>query len=173
MVTSTGSLETEVHPAPPSALPRGGRESSRVAVVESLRPRTSGSPPGVSERPKVGQHAPLHVVAVGLAILAFAEPTFQARYLEELDRRSPTDRSIASAALRDLARTRAEGYSATDRRTTPMMSIGAPVLGRAGRPLCSISIIVPPGSALMPYGHLVRSTARAVQRSAREQGLLT
>lgn len=144
----------------------GVPQDDEVVVVESLRPRGGGA-----ERPRIGQRDPLHVVAVGMAILAFSEPTFQDRYLARLDRQRATGRSSAATIRRELARTRAEGFAVSDRKTAPRVSIGAPVLDRLGRPLGSVSIVVPEGSAETPYGHLIRSTARAVQRTAWEQGL--
>lgn len=144
----------------------GIRQGSEVAVVESLRPCGPGE-----ERPRVGQRDPLHVVAVGMALLAYADAEFQEHYLANLDLQQRTGRNSAAAVRRDLAWTRAEGYAVNDRRTAPLLAIGAPVLDRVGRPLGAISIIVPGDSAVTPYGHLIRSTARAVQRTAGEQGL--
>lgn len=138
------------------AIPQG----EHTTVVESLRPLEQRL-----ERPRIGQHDPMHVVGNGMAILAFSDPDLQQRYLARL---SPT---VAEAVRRELARTRSAGYSVSTRRTGPSIAIGAPVLDRSGRPLAAISIIVPPGSAETPYGHLMRDTASAVQRMAWDQAL--
>ncbi|MEX0429733.1 IclR family transcriptional regulator [Nocardioides sp. DS6] len=143
----------------------GIQQREEVTVVESLRPRGGGA-----ERPRIGQRDPLHEVAVGTAILAFTTPAFQEHYLHGLDQRGSTNPTSA-ALRRELARIRAEGYAVNTRRTAPRISIGAPVLDRRGRPLGALSIIVPAGTAETPYGHVIRNTARAVQRTAWEQGL--
>jgi len=143
----------------------GIQQGDQVTVVESLRRRGGGA-----ERPRIGQRDPLHEVAVGAAILAFTTPGFQEHYLHDLQRRGSTD-PTAGALRRELARIRAEGYAVNTRRTGPQIAIGAPVLDRRGRSLGAISIIVPEGTAETPYGHVIRNTARAVQRTAWEQGL--
>ncbi|WP_205857730.1 IclR family transcriptional regulator, partial [Phytoactinopolyspora endophytica] len=144
----------------------GIQHDGEVTMVESLRPRGTGK-----ERPRVGQRDPLHIVAVGMAILAFSGAEFQENYLADLEHQGCTGRNSPATIRRELAQVRAEGYAVNDRKTAPLLAIGAPVLDRESRPLGAISIIVPGGSAVIPYGHLVKSTARAVQRTAREQRL--
>jgi len=139
------------------AIPQG----EQTTVVESLRPLEQRL-----ERPRIGQHDPMHVVGNGMAILAFSDPPLQQRYLARLTCAEAED------VRRELARVRTIGYSVSTRRTGPSIAIGAPVLDRGGRPLAAISIIVPPGSAVTPYGHLMRDTAHAVQRMAWDQALV-
>jgi DNA-binding IclR family transcriptional regulator len=139
-------------------------EGDQITVVESLRPRSSGP-----ERPYIGQRDPMHVVAVGMALLAFADASFQERYLARLDGSQCGD--DAEDIRRELAQTRTSGYAVSLRKTAPRVAIGAPVLNRACRPMGAISIVVPEGTATPPYGHLIQSTARAVQRTAWEQGM--
>lgn len=139
-------------------------DGDQITVVESLRPRSSEP-----ERPYIGQRDPMHVVAVGMALLAFTDAGFQERYLARLKGSPCAD--DAEGIRRELAQTRASGYAVSQRRTAPRIAIGAPVLDRGCRPIGAISIVVPEGTATLPYGHLIRSTARAVQRTAWEQGM--
>lgn len=142
----------------------GIRHVDQLTIVENLRPRSSGR-----ERPQIGQRDPLHVTAVGMAILAFSEAEMQEEYLAQL--REGVDAATSDAIRRELAQTRANGYSVSSRLSAPRIAIGAPLLNPSGRPLGALSIVVPERTAPQPYGHLVRSTARAVQRTAWEQGV--
>jgi DNA-binding IclR family transcriptional regulator len=139
-------------------------EAHHATIVESLRPRGGGR-----ERPRIGQRDPLHVTAVGSALLAFCDTKFQDRYLTNLKDRPGTDKP--EAVRRELAQIRASGYAVSKRKTAPRIAIGAPVLDQAGRPMGAVSLIVPPDTATPPYGHLIRYTARGVQRTAWEQGV--
>lgn len=140
----------------------GIQHAGETAIVEHLRPR--GAQRG---RPLIGQRHPLHLTAVGMAILAFCEAEFQEEYLAKL--RSGPDAESREEIRRELARTRAHGYAVNSRLSAPRIAIGAPLLTPEGTPMGSLSIIVPEQTALPPYGHLIRSTARAVQRTAWEQ----
>jgi DNA-binding IclR family transcriptional regulator len=140
-------------------------EGDKVTVVESLRPRGGGR-----ERPRIGQRDPLHSCAVGTALLAFSDTNVQERYLarlETLDATAPAPEAVR----RDLAQTRANGYAVNTIKTAPNIAVGAPVLDRAEQPVGAVSIVILEGTATPPYGHLIRSTARAVQRTAWEQGI--
>lgn len=139
-------------------------QGMRVTTVESLRPRGGGR-----ERPYIGQRDPMHVVALGMALLAFSELSFQERYLAGLEDVRGDDGP--EVIRRELAQARATGYTVSRRRTKPDIAIGAPVLNRSSRPIGAISIVVPEGTAEPPYGHLIRSTARAVQRTAWDQDI--
>ncbi|MFC7401865.1 IclR family transcriptional regulator [Citricoccus sp. GCM10030269] len=139
-------------------------DGHRITTVESLRPRGPGN-----ERPRIGQRDPYHVVALGMAVLAFLNPGFQERYLAHLEARHATGADAAHAVRNALAQTRTNGYSVNNNRTYPRVGIGAPILDRFGQPLAAISIVVPEGTSNTPYGLLVRSTARSIQRTAMEQ----
>lgn len=140
-------------------------QNDQVMIVESLRPQGGGR-----ERPYIGQRDPMHVVAVGLALLAFSDASLQERYLAALEgnRGMETPKTVRQ----ELAHARASGHTVSQRRTKPQIAIGAPVLNRGDRPMGAISLVVPEGSTTPPYGHLIRSTARAVQRTAWEQGIV-
>lgn len=142
------------------AIPHG----DQATIVENLR-SPSEAP---HEPPMVGQRNPLYLSAVGMAILAFRRAEVQEEYLAKL--RDAKDPALADAIRRELAQTRANGYSISSRLSAPRVAIGAPLLDHSGRPVASMSIVVPERTAATPYGHLVRSTARAVQRHARAQG---
>lgn len=141
----------------------GIREGTEAIFVESLRPRGD-----VDERPRVGSRYPLHLTSVGLAILAYMPQPFQDDYLSGLE---AEDRDVEHEVRRDLSQVRIAGYAASARKSAPSISIGAPVLDRAGHPLGAVSIIIPQGTGEASYGHLIRSTARSVQRTAWELGL--
>lgn len=140
-------------------------EGDKATVVESLRPRGSGR-----ERPRVGQRDPLHSSAVGTALLAFSETSIQEKYLTRLASLGRPKVVAPETVRRDLAQTRSNGYAVNTIKTAPQIALGAPVLDRAGRPIGAVSLVIPEGTATPPYGHLIRSTARAVQRTAWEQG---
>lgn len=141
-------------------------EGDTVTVVESLRPHGRGQ-----ERPRIGQRDPLHSCAVGSALLAFSDTDFQERYLARLEGRDQPYAPAPETIRRDLAKTRANGYAVNTIKTAPDIAIGAPVLDRTCRPIGAVSIVVPEGTPTPPYGHLIRNTARAVQRTARDQGI--
>lgn len=143
-------------------IPRG----RKVTVVESLRPTESGN-----ERPRIGQRDPFHIVAVGMALLAFCEPDFQEDYLRDLELQGSDGQESPAEVRRALAKARAEGYSVNSNKTFPRVAVGAPILDKFGLPMASISVVVPEGTIETPYGHMVRSAARAIQRTAWEQAL--
>jgi len=142
----------------------GSPQGKQVMIVERLRPRGAGH-----ERPQIGQRDPMHVVAVGMALLAFSNAHVQEQYLLHLDRIGSEDKP--ETIRRELAHARGSGYAISERRTRPQIAIGAPVLDRVGDPIAALSLVLPEGTATPPYGHLIRSTARAVQRTAWEQGM--
>ncbi|WP_162321648.1 IclR family transcriptional regulator [Nesterenkonia haasae] len=144
----------------------GVPQGSEVTVVESLRPREAGQ-----ERPRIGQRDPYHIVAVGMALLAFLEPEFQEEYLLGLELKGGLGQESPAEVRRALARARADGYSVNNNKTFPRVGVGAPILDQFGLPLASISVVVPEGATETPYGHMIRSAARAIQRTAWEQGL--
>lgn len=139
-------------------------DGHRITTVESLRPRGPGN-----ERPRIGQRDLFHVVAVGMALLAFLDGAAQEQYLARLEAQGLTGSDAASTVRAALAETRANGYSVNNNRTFPRIAIGAPILDCFGYPIAAISIVVPENTTITPYGHLVRSTARSVQRTAKEQ----
>lgn len=140
------------------------RKDSQTTVVESLRPRGSGR-----ERPRIGQRDPLHATALGIALLAFSDGTFQERYLAEMLKHQ--GRATSEEVRRELAQARTSSFAINKRKTAPDIAIAAPVLDWRWRPMGAISIVVPDGTATPPYGHLVQNTARAMRRTAAEQGI--
>jgi DNA-binding IclR family transcriptional regulator len=140
------------------------RSGTTSTIVENLRPRSAER-----ERPHVGQRDPLHLTAVGLSMLAASEAEFQEEYLATL--RAGGDLAGAEATRQELARTRASGYAVSSQLSAPRVAIGAPLVNQDGVPMAALSIVLPERTAPQPYGPLVRSTARAVQRTAWEQGI--
>lgn len=139
-------------------------DAQQITTVESLRPHGPGH-----ERPRIGQRDPYHVVAVGVALLAFQPAAAQQRYLSWLEDRGGTGPDDPATVRAALAQTRAAGFSVNNNRTFPRVGIGAPILDHTGLPVAAISIVVPEGTTNTPYGLLVRSTARSIQRTALEQ----
>lgn len=140
----------------------GIQDGDDTAIIEHLRP--PGNP---RSRPQIGERHPLHMTAAGLAILAFREAEAQEEYLAALARAEGDQ--IPEEIRRELAQTRARGYASNRRISAPWTAIGAPLVARDGMIMGSLSIVVSENTALAPYGHLIRSTARAVQRTAWEQ----
>jgi DNA-binding IclR family transcriptional regulator len=93
----------------------------QATIVESLRPRGSGR-----ERPRIGQRDPLHMTAVGTALLAYCDADFQESYLTNLKGHDGT--ATSEVIRRELAQTRASGCAISKRKTAPRIAIGAPVL---------------------------------------------
>jgi DNA-binding IclR family transcriptional regulator len=139
----------------------GVQEGGDVIFIESLRPRSRDK-----ERPLLGSRYPLHVTAVGLALLACAPSAYLQRYIDIW-----ADR-IAGAGLRqEISRTQAQGFAISRQLVSPGVAVGAAMLDRYGRPLGALSIITPGDVLEASYGHLIRNATRAVERIAREEGL--
>jgi IclR family acetate operon transcriptional repressor len=139
-------------------------DEDRVTIVESLRSQEPGP-----ERPAIGQSDPMHSFAVGLALLAFSAPDFRERYVSGLEERENAD--TVERIRSEILRARADGYATSQRRTRPRTAIGAPVFDREGLPMGALSVVAPEEAATPPYGHLVQSTARGIQRTAWDQGI--
>ena len=140
------------------------RSGNFATIVERLR-----SPSRDEDRPHVGQRNLLHLSSAGLVMLANSEAEFQEEYLATL--RAKSDPATAESTRQQLARTRANGYAVSSQLSAPRVGIGAPLLNPDGLPMGALSIMLPERTAPQPYAPLVRSTARAVQRTAWEQGI--
>ncbi|MEV7649137.1 IclR family transcriptional regulator [Arthrobacter sp. NPDC089319] len=147
----------------------GVAEGYEVLFIESLR-----SEPSTDERPRLGAKYPMHITAVGMALLAHMPEAFVKGYLKHIEGGTSegalTEKKVYSrpnefALRRELAGIRAEGYSLSDRQAEPnAVALGAPICLGGGRPIGAISIIVPWGKEHKPYALLVRTTARSIQR---------
>jgi DNA-binding IclR family transcriptional regulator len=138
-------------------------DGAEVVYLERIPGRET-----VSVLTRVGGRWPAHITGVGLALLAFATPQAQERYLAGPLARY-TERTITDPARlrRELAEVRRLGYAVSDGQVTlDALSVAAPVLGPSDEVVAAISIVVRsgtvPSSALAPA---VRTAARGISRA--------
>lgn len=118
------------------AVPEGGK----VVLIERLET----SQPVRIILP-LGKNLPLHASANGKAVLAASGPEFIERYLAEgLTRFTGTTITERERLRAELALIRKRGYATNDGEwRTDVSAAAAPVVGRSGEPVASISINVP------------------------------
>jgi DNA-binding IclR family transcriptional regulator len=122
---------------------------------------------------RVGGRWPAHITGVGLALLAYASPEVQERYLAGPLARY-TERTITDPARlrREFAEVRRAGYAVSDGQVTvDALSVAAPVYGPGDEVVAALSIVVRSGtvapSALAPA---VRTAARGTSRALGAKG---
>lgn len=101
---------------------------------------------GVRVNTSIGRRGTPHTTGVGKALLAHLPDVALDAYLARVPLEPKTANSITDpVALRsELARSRARGYATDDGEDKDhVCCIAAPILGRGGEPLASISISVP------------------------------
>jgi DNA-binding IclR family transcriptional regulator len=137
-------------------------DGAEVVYLERIPGRDS-----VSVLTRVGGRWPAHITGVGLAMLAFAAPEVQERYLAGPLARF-TERTITDPVRlrRELAEVRRLGYAVSDGQVTlDALSVAAPVHGPTDEVVAALSIVVRsgtvPSSALAPA---VRTAARGISR---------
>jgi len=143
-------------------------DGTEVVYLERIPGRDS-----VSVLTRVGGRWPAHITGVGLAMLAFAVPEVQERYLAGPLARY-TERTITDPARlrRELAEVRRAGYAVSDGQVTlDALSVAAPVYGPGDEVVAALSIVVRSGtvaaSALAPA---VRTAARGISRALSSTG---
>jgi sugar lactone lactonase YvrE/DNA-binding IclR family transcriptional regulator len=121
----------------------------------------------------VGVRLPLHATSAGKAIAAYLDPVAQASWLEKMELRAFTARTITSLAqLRaELDLTRARGYAIEDREfSDDSVSIAAPVFDYEGRPIGAVSIRANAGrmdaSRIHGFSPAVIGAARSISHTA-------
>jgi DNA-binding IclR family transcriptional regulator len=127
-------LAREVEQLVRVAIPNG---DSALVVLDVL-PRTEPLPTYT-----YGPRIPLYCSALGKALLAFAEEGEIASYLNRVIFTRYTSRTITTKEqlLRDLEETRKRGYSINQgEHLLARASVGAPIFGRAGGVVASISV---------------------------------
>jgi DNA-binding IclR family transcriptional regulator len=115
---------------------------------------------------------PLHATAVGLCLLAFAEPELRERVLSAPLRRF-TSRTLCdpTEVRRMLADVRRTGVAISDRQIEMVsQSIGAPVRGPSGDVVAALSIVVPAEGNPHAYVPAVRAAARGIGRALARSG---
>ena len=140
-------------------------DGADVVYLERIPGRDS-----VSVLTRVGGRWPAHITGVGLALLAYASPEAQERYLAGPLARF-TERTITDPARlrRELADVRRLGYAVSDGQVTlDALSVAAPVYGPGDEVVAALSIVVRTGAvtpaALAPA---VRTAARGISRTLR------
>lgn len=143
----------------------GIREGNEVVVLLSVQ---SDAPLRFSRPP--GSHVPLHVSAMGKALLAFGErPIAEAvRALGPLTAATPRSLTSARRLERDLAAARERGYTAVDEEQfLGLRSIGAPVLDTRGVAHAAVAVQGPVArvneARFDELGESVRETATALR----------
>jgi len=146
-VVFSGGLEiNQKAQAPASRLAREVEQLVRVAirngdaavVVLDALPRTEPLP-----FYSYGPRFPLYCTALGKALLAFAEKEEIASYLDRVKFTRYTPKTITrkEQLLRDLQETRKRGYAINQgEHLLARASVGAPIFGRTGRVMASLSI---------------------------------
>jgi DNA-binding IclR family transcriptional regulator len=143
------------------------REGIEVVFVERIAGRNA-----VAVRTRVGGRFALHATGVGLVLLAHAPFDVQERVLaSRLDRYTPKTITSPAAIRAVLANVRARGYAVSDGQVTlDALSVAAPITGRGGSVVASVSLVVHTESAdpaaLAP---VVRAAARGISRALSSQ----
>ena len=116
---------------------------------------------------RVGGRLPLHATAVGLVLLAHADPALQEEVLAgPLRRFTAKTRCDPSEVRRALAEVRRSGVAVTDGQIELIsLSVAAPVRDATGRVVAALSVVVPSeGTDSRAYVPAVRAAARGVSR---------
>lgn len=119
---------------------------------------------------RTGTRVPLHVSAMGKALLAFGE---QPPSLEGYDYRRITSRSITSATklAAELEATRAKGYALNDEERNPgVRAVAVPVLDPQGHAIAAIAI---QGPTVRLDDRRVPKLAKALRAAAADIGAIT
>jgi IclR family acetate operon transcriptional repressor len=140
---------------------RDGQEALVVLRVESRQPLRFGQP--------VGTRIPLYCTSSGKALLAFAsDPPAEVAQLGTLERLTSTTITSPEDLLRDLAETRARGYSINRaERVAGVCGLAAPVPGTEGSSIAALAVQGPEiritEDRISELGRLVIETAQAVR----------
>ncbi len=138
-------------------------DAGEALLVERLSYHTA---PQVHYR--VGGRMPLHSTAVGLVLLAHAEPDLQEEVLSQPLVHQPEGTVVDRPALRaNLAQIRRTGLAEFHRQSpSPLLALATPIWDSADQCCAAMSVLVPDGTvpttALAPA---VYATGRAVSRS--------
>lgn len=156
-------------------LARATGETVHLAALEGhemvFLDRIDGVQP-VTLRTRVGFRAPVHVTAVGKAVLAFSEPGSVARLLRAvpLARYTPNTITDHETFLAHLALVRRQGYAVDhEEHRLTIRCVGAPVFDHLGTPIAALSIAGPmfrlSQRRIREVADLVKATATDVSRA--------
>jgi DNA-binding IclR family transcriptional regulator len=145
------------------------RDGAAAILVERLSARGAGR---VLYR--VGGRLPLHSTGVGLVLLAHAPVPIQNEVLRQDLMLRPENIARTARQIRaQLAAVRQEGVAVAARGwPEPVISVAAPITGRAGSPIAALSVVTPAGevepAVLRPA---IVAVARAISRAVTEETL--
>lgn len=138
--------------------------------------RVDGVQP-VTLRTRVGFRAPVHVTAVGKAVLAFSEAGFVARLLHAvpLTRHTPNTITDPAAFVAHLALIRRQGYAVDhEEHRLTIRCVGAPIFDHLGAPIAALSIAGPmfrlSQRRIREVADRVKQTAAGVSRALGYRG---
>jgi DNA-binding IclR family transcriptional regulator len=117
----------------------------------------------------VGKRAPAHCSSIGKALLAGLTPEeFAARYPDDkLEERTPATITSTAGLRKNLALVRARGYAEDQEELEPhLYCVAAPVLGREGSVIASISVSGPASRLSDPA--CLADAAAAVREAAHQ-----
>lgn len=146
------------------------REQEEAVFVERLVP--VGAP---DERPRIGARYPLHVTAVGMAMLAFAPAEVQESVLAKpLQRFTPYTETTPDRLRQLLAQVRHEGLAIGDRQiNVRYTAVAVPIFAPDGSAHAALSLIVPhEQSDRKPLGYMLQASAKGISRGLRNGGHL-
>jgi DNA-binding IclR family transcriptional regulator len=152
-----------------AALAESARETVHLALregLEALNVEQVAGPHIMGAASWVGRRTPLHCVANGKVLLAFAPPDVQERVLAGPLPAVTPHTITAPAVLRDeLHRVRAQGYAvALGEVEEGLHAVAAPVRGRDGLALAAVSVSGP--SYRMPPERIAGLVALVVAAAA-------
>lgn len=146
------------------------REQEEAVFVERLVPVGAADEP-----PRIGARYPLHVTAVGMAMLAFAPPEVQESVLAKpLQRFTPYTETAPDRLRQLLAQVRHEGLAVGDRQiNVRYVAVAVPIFAPDGSARAALSLIIPhEQSDRKPLGYMLQAASRAISRGLRNGGYL-
>ncbi|WP_443046748.1 IclR family transcriptional regulator [Streptomyces sp. DSM 40750] len=139
------------------------RDGDEVVYIEWLSGRSA-----VGVHIRVGGRWPLHATGVGLALLAYGDPSSQEAYCQgPLASFTPYTITDGPRLRRVLAEVRRTGVAVSSRQVTEdALSVAAPVRGPGGAVVAAVSVVVPQVGAQVPVlTPAVRVAARGISRA--------
>lgn len=157
------------------SLARATGETVHLAALDGhemvFLDRVDGVQP-VTLRTRVGFRAPVHVTAVGKAVLAFSAPGLVARLLRAgpLTRHTANTITDREAFLAELDLIRRQGYAVdNEEHRLTIRCVGAPIFDHLGAPVAALSIAAPmfrlPQRRVREMAALVKDAAAGVSRA--------
>lgn len=148
----------------------GTRENVHLAVIDgddALFIEKLSSHDSLPVRSHVGARMPLHATGAGKALLAFASPAYQRRFLaERLPRLTHKTMTVPGLLARNLTTIRGTGIAvAYEEMCLGSVSVAAPITDAEGNAIAALSV-VSRSSPHVPdrFGPAVRTAANGISR---------